>query len=151
MHVKRQGTKLSASHHKIYFLLQRAAHILKTQTDTALGDAGGLTTAQAAVMTIIVSSQPVTQKQIAIALSQRESAVASMALRLLKAGYITRSRSESDGRAWELNATEAGCEAMQLMQAQFDAFNVRIDNCLPDGNMEVLAAGLANIIDEFDR
>lgn len=141
---------MSASKNRIYFLLQRAAHRLKTEADAALGEVGGLTTAQAAVMSIITNDGPVTQKHIATTLSQRESAVTAMASRLLKAGYIIRSRSSSDARAWELKATAAGRQAMGQMQKPFDQINARLDECIPDKDIDKLAENLIKIIEEFD-
>jgi len=141
---------LSASKNRIYFLLQRTAHKLKTEADAALAEAGGLSTAQAAAMSIIAKSSPVTQKFIADTLSQRESAVAAMTARLLKAGYITRSRSTSDARAWELKATDLGRQALANMRQPFDRINATLDECMDSEDTDKLARSLIKILEAFD-
>lgn len=141
---------MSASENRIYFLLQRAAHRLKTEADAALKEEGGLTTAQAAVMAIIAQDGPVTQKHIAETLLQRESAITAMAARLLKAGYITKARSETDSRAWELRVTEAGEQAMAAMRVSFGRINGKLDGCISPGEMNALARHLERILDAFE-
>ena len=141
---------MSASQHRIYFLLQRAAHRLKTEADAALTDAGGLTTAQAAMMGIVAQDGPVTQKHIADTLSQRESAITAMARRLLKAGYISKVRSQSDARAWSLEATPAGFAAIERMRAPFDQINAKLDAAFTQAEMADLANALKQILESFE-
>lgn len=141
---------MSASEARIYFLLQRAAHRLKTEADRALTEEGGLTTAQAAVMSIIAQDGPVTQKHIAETLLQRESAITAMAARLVRAGYITKARSEADSRAWELRVTDAGEHAMAAMRVSFGRINDKLDACIKPGEMETLAESLASILEAFE-
>ena len=140
---------MSASKHRIYFLLQRAAHRLKTEADSALTEAGGLTTAQAAVMSIIATEGPVSQKHIADTLAQRESAITAMASRLLRSGYITKERSPKDARAWELQATEIGQLAMAKMHMPFNEINAKLDAAIDAAEMDKFAENLATVIDKF--
>ena len=141
---------MSASKHRIYFLLQRAAHRLKTQADSALSETGGLTTAQAAVMTIIAKDGPITQKFIAETLMLRESAITAMVNRLRKAGYISRLRSKRDARAWELEATELGRNALEQMRETFDTVNAKLDALMNEDEIAQFAARLCDILDAFD-
>lgn len=140
---------MSASAHKIFFRLQRAAHRLKTEADAALVETGGLTTAQAAVMSIIIADGPVTQKHIADILQQRESAVTAMVARLRKAGYVARTRSATDARAWALEATDAGRAADARIRTAFKALNEKLDQLFPDAEMDSLAEKLTRIMDTF--
>ncbi|MEM9375178.1 MAG: MarR family winged helix-turn-helix transcriptional regulator [Pseudomonadota bacterium] len=142
---------MSASKHRIYFLLQRAAHRLKTEADAALSDAGGLTTAQAAMMSIVEREGPVTQKHIATTLLQRESAITTMAARLLKAGYITKVKSDADARAWSLEATAEGRTALENMRAPFDRINAKLDTLFSEADITELAERLTQIIDSFSE
>ena len=139
---------MSAEKKRLYFLLQRSAHRLKTKADAALREVGGLTTAQAAVMSIIVSDGPVTQKHIAGILVQRESAMTAMVARLLNAGFITKSRSTNDARAVQLSATAAGQRAVDDMRKPFDEINAALDRCIDSRDMGRLAEMLIKIIDE---
>ncbi|MFK8050405.1 MAG: MarR family winged helix-turn-helix transcriptional regulator [Halioglobus sp.] len=140
---------MPASEKRIYFLLQRAAHELKINADASLRTAGGMTTAQAAVMSIVVSRGLVTQRELADTLSQRESAITAMAARLLKAGYIEKRRSSADARAWELSATDAGIQALSESSKAFDKLNAILDRSLGVEAIDSLADILATIIDEL--
>ena len=142
---------MSASKHRLYFLIQRAAHVLKKEADAALSEAGGMTTSQAAVLAILLSEGAVTQRFIANKLQQRESAVTAMADRLLKAGYITRQRSPNDGRAWLLTLTDDGHHALEAIREPFQSINAELDAAFPGEEMDALAKGLKHIIDEFGQ
>lgn len=141
---------MSASKTRIYFRLQRAAHRLKTEADAALMRDCGLTTAQAAVLNIISEDGPVTQKHIASILSQRESAITAMAGRLVKSGLITKSRSETDSRAFELRITEAGANALQTTRTTFGAINAALDDKINAKDMDALADSLDKVLDLFE-
>lgn len=142
---------MSAKDERFFFLLQMAAHRLKTAADAALVEAGGLTTAQAAMMAIVRAGGTVTQREVATRLKQRESAVGAMAERLLKAGYIARTRAETDGRAWNLSATKKGLEAMDAMGATFAGINAMIDEAFPGRDMERAAKGLRRLIERMEE
>lgn len=137
---------MNASKHKMYFLLQRAAHGLKKKADTALMDAGGMSTAQAAVMSIIAGQEGVSQRYLADKLMQRESAITTMANRLLKAGYITRVRSDTDGRAWVLKPTNEGLAALASVSAPFAGINAILDDVFAPEDVERIADGLLGIL-----
>ena len=142
---------MSASRNRIYFVLQRTAHLLKTVADASLTEASGLTTAQSAVMTIIAQEGPITQRRIADMLFQRESAVTAMAARLLKAGYIVRERSREDARAWQLTATNDGLSALARVKIAFDKINAILDERSADKEMDKLANSLEEILGAFDN
>lgn len=142
---------MSAKDERFFFLLQTAAHRLKTRADVALVEAGGLTTAQAAAMAIIRAEGAITQREIATRLKQRESAVGAMAERLLKAGYITRTRSETDGRAWMLAPTRRGLKAMDAMSGTFAEINAMIDEAFPGHDMTRMAKGLRRLIERMEE
>jgi len=138
---------MSASKNRLYFLLQLTAHRLQKRADTDLKNAAGLTTAQAAALAIIAEDGPVSQKQIADKLSQRESAVMTMASRLLDAGFITRIRSKADARAWELKASKKGLFALSEITTPFSKINKMLDTCLGDKNMDRFTADLKKILE----
>lgn len=137
---------MSASEHRLYFLLQRVAHRLKKRADGALKESAGLTTAQAAALSIIAKDGPVTQRFVADKLSQRESAVMTMTNRLLAAGYIDRKRSSSDGRAWEVAITQKGLDALSDIKVPFGEINAVLDKNIDAKDAERLAASLKKIL-----
>lgn len=142
---------MSARELRLYSLLQRTAHRLKIEADSAMTHAGGLTTAQAATMAIIASEGPVPQRLIAEALSQRESAITAMAARLLKAGYIKKTRSTDDARIWQLEATEEGREALERMREPFDHINAVLDDSFKGEDMKRLAGALQTLLDKLEN
>lgn len=142
---------MSASEKRLYFLLQLTAHRLKKRADTELKATAGLTTAQAAALAIIAKDGPISQKQVADKLSQRESAVMTMASRLLDAGLITRLRSQSDARAWELEASKKGLSALNEIEKPFSELNKLLDTCLGEENMDRLADDLGKILKAFSE
>ncbi len=142
---------MSASEHRLYFLLQRVAHRLKKRADSALKDSAGLTTAQAAALSIIAKDGPVTQRFVADKLSQRESAVMTMANRLLAADYISRERSVADGRAWELTISPKGLDALSNIKAPFGEINDVLDKNIDAEDAERLAVSLKNILAALDE
>ncbi|MEM6775427.1 MAG: MarR family transcriptional regulator [Pseudomonadota bacterium] len=141
---------MTASRTRIYFLLQRAAHRLKSCADAALLEAGGLSTAQAAVLTVIANNGPANQNFIARALSQRESAITAMGSRLKKAGYISKRRSRNDARAWELDLTDEGREALAQIRAPFDVINARLDRVFSEDELTMLAKMLEEVFEAFE-
>ncbi len=142
---------MSASKERLYFLIQRAAHVLKKQADARLKATAGVTTAQGAVIAILLKDGPSTQRQVADALKQRESAVATMSERLIKAGYISRRRCEDDRRAWILEATKKGRAAYDSMRAPFAEVNALLDETFAAEDAARFAKGLAKVVERFDN
>jgi DNA-binding MarR family transcriptional regulator len=134
----------------MFFLLQRAAHGLKKKADTELLDAGGMSTAQAVVMSIIAGQEGVSQSYLANKLMQRESAITTMANRLLKAGYITRTRSDTDGRAWVLKSTKEGLAALDAVREPFASINAILDDAFPPEDVERIADGLIDVLRQLE-
>ena len=140
---------MSASKERLYFLIQRAAHALKKHADARLKGVGGVTTAQGAMISILLDDGPRSPRQLADTLKQRESAVATMSERLIKAGYVVRRRSESDRRAWILEATERGRAAHDAMRAPFSEINAVLDDVFPPRQAALVAKGLARLIERL--
>jgi MarR family transcriptional regulator, organic hydroperoxide resistance regulator len=129
------------------FLLQRAAHQLKTQADASLGAACGLTTSQAAALTVIAQRGTTNQKEVVHALAQRESAITTMAQRLLDAGFISREPSANDARAWQLDVTDVGRDALERVRSAFAPVNAVLDACFTSDHLATLANGLTKVLE----
>ncbi|WP_417465075.1 MarR family winged helix-turn-helix transcriptional regulator [Kordiimonas sp.] len=138
---------MSANKHRLYLRLQLAAHQLKKHADRALLDSASITTAQAAVLSILKNEGQASQRTIADALGQNESAVTAMVKRLLKLGYVERNRSDLDGRAWVLTLTEGGKMALEQVSEPFLDVNTILDEVLDSGE----AAKLADYLDRISR
>jgi len=140
---------MSSSEHRIYFLLQRAAHCLKKEADRNLLSAAGLTTSQAAVLMLVAESSHATQKTIAVKLQQNESAITAMTARLLRDGFVARTRDPDDARSWSLRLTPAGKKALGKLRKPFAEINAAMDGALGARSSGRLARQLRSIIAEF--
>lgn len=135
----------SARSERLYFHLQLAAGRLRTEADRACLDAAGITTAQAAALVVIAGRPGTTQREVARALGQAESAVTTLVRRLLAADLVARRASPRDGRAWSLTLTEAGRIALARVDAAFGPVNARIDGALTPDEVGVLAGLLRRL------
>ena len=143
----------TAAELRLYFLLQLAAHLLKKVADARLQESAGLSTAQAAVLAIVSSRQPISQRAVARELRQNESAMTAMVARLLKLGYVARVRSKADERTWDLRMTQLGTTALEAARPAFSTINNALENALENTERRNLAVGLKKIIaviDSFD-
>ena len=142
---------MSAHKKRLYFLLQIAAHRIKTEADSVLMDAAGLTTAQVAVLNLIASSKEMRQRDLARRLKQNESAITAMITRLMKADLVARRRSETDGRTWLLKLTDNGKKTLKRAERPFETINARLDETLGKNGAAMLAKQLDAIADEFSN
>jgi DNA-binding MarR family transcriptional regulator len=132
----------SAAQHRIFFKLQRAAHLLKKRADDALLAAGGLSTAQAAALLVIDEKGPVSQREVARVLEQNESAMTAMVRRLITLDYVARTRSKDDVRRWDLTITSAGKDALRDASPAFGEVNQAIEARISSVEIEGLARTL---------
>lgn len=137
---------MSEDENRLYFLIQRTARELKRRADSELMEHCGITTAQAAVLAIIVNDGPVSQNTIAKDLMQRESAVATMTERLIKANLINRARSQTDQRAWSLTATARGQRVAELAGRRFVQINTLLDDALSGVDKRAVGEGLITLL-----
>ncbi|MFC3226004.1 MarR family winged helix-turn-helix transcriptional regulator [Marinibaculum pumilum] len=140
---------MTARELRLYHRLQRAAHDLKKAADRRVVEAADLTTAQAAVLAVVMDGEPASQRGVAEALGLNESAVTAMVGRLLTAGYLVRTRSAADQRAWELRLSPAGREVLARIETPFAGVNRRIEEVLSKEEMQSLADCLDRLSDAF--
>lgn len=140
---------MPAKEQQLYFLLQLSAHALRKKADVALTEAAGLSTAQAAVLAVLVRDGPTTQKEVSRQLMQRESALTTMVTRLQKAGFVDRKSSEQDARAWTLQATANGQAALKNAAAPFAKINEIMGECFSPSEIDTMAAGLSLLVERL--
>jgi DNA-binding MarR family transcriptional regulator len=133
---------MSAHRYRLISLLQRTAHRLKTEADAEFLETANITMAQATALELVIQAGPLSQRTLANALSQRESAITAMVERLRKAGYVCRRRSETDRRAWLLQATDKGRDARQRLQEPLRRINAELDAAFAEVDMAAMAEGL---------
>ncbi|MFZ5719252.1 MAG: MarR family winged helix-turn-helix transcriptional regulator [Pseudomonadota bacterium] len=137
-----------AGRERLYHLLQTAAHRLKVRADRDSEGVAGVTAAQAAVMFVIAREGSTTQRSVARQLKLNESAVTGMVGRLMEAGYVQRTPSPTDGRAWQVALSPTGEAALDRFRVNLDVLNRQITEAL-GGEAEVVrfAAGLRAILE----
>ena len=121
---------MTARSSRFYHALQIAAHRLQKRADQALMEAAGISTAQSAMLVIVAGSPGMRQNQVAATLGLNESAVTAMVNRLKTLGLVMRRRSGEDSRAWELQVTPKGEDALRAIEAPFAQINALIDETL---------------------
>ena len=133
---------MSASKHRIYFLLQRAAHRIRSISDELLLDELGITTAQTAALIVVEQINEATQRDIARELEQNESAVAATIARLERGGFVRKKKSKADGRAWTLTLTRKGQAALAESRQAFTKINSLLDSAIGEMGSAELAKTL---------
>lgn len=137
---------MSASDQRVLYFLQLAAHRLRTHSDRKGIAVAGVTTAQAGALFVIAGKPGVTQREIARALRQQESAVNGMIARLLEARLVERKDSASDNRAWSLFLTRKGTKALKALRKVLNDINARLIGALGEDGVRDLAASLRAIM-----
>ncbi len=137
---------MSEAKHRLYFLIYQVARQLKKTADEALLGSAGLTTAQAAALRIIVEEKSTTQRHVARTLDQQESAIGTMTKRLIKAGYITKQKSETDRRAAVLKPTRQGIKAIDNLLRAFVTIDDLVEEVLPEDRVETLSQELLAVL-----
>lgn len=138
----------AARDHRVFHLLQVAAHRVKTQADKRFLAGSGITAAQAAVLHVIARHPDATQRTVAQELKQQESAVTAMTGRLMDAGMLSRTQSLVDRRAWALNLTPKGETALAGFTTPLDELNAALTQALGgDAEVAAFAASLKALLD----
>src|SRR5689334_849593 len=142
---------MSASKHRVYHRLQLAAHRLQKAADRAVMAAAGITTAQAAVLSIVATDGPVTQRSVARKLGLNESAMTAMIARLRDMGLVDRLPDQDDSRAWSLQISDDGRGALKKIEQPFRRINQRIEAALDSDEIAQFADYASRIIDAFEE
>ena len=140
---------MSASKHRVYHGLQVASHRLQKAADRAIIAAAGITTAQAAVLSIVASEGSASQRSVARKLGLNESALTAMTMRLRNLGLLDRLPDEVDSRAWSLRLTADGRAALKRIEQPFRQINQKIEKALDADEIAALADYVNRISDAF--
>lgn len=111
---------------RLFFLLQRAAHQLRTTADRRLLAAAGVTTAQLGALFAVHDRPGITQQELARTLGLRESAVTGLVGRLAAAGLVAKGAHPREHRAVVLELTQTGRAALHRARPEADRFNAEL-------------------------
>ena len=134
---------------RLYHRLQVAAHCLQKTADREIGSRLDITTAQAAVLSVLTNQEGTTHKEIADALGFNQSAVTAMINRLISLDYVARVRNPNDGRSWILQMTPEGTQALELTRSPFSKVNSKISDTLDEDEILALSQSLEKLIRAF--
>jgi len=102
--------------------------------------------AEAYALTELAKENQLSQHDLVQRLNLAKSTVSRMVKKLVKRGWISRERSQDDGRVWLLSLTEAGVNtAINLSQARQTKF-AQILNHIPESEQENVLNALATLI-----
>jgi DNA-binding MarR family transcriptional regulator len=135
----------TARDERFYFHLQIAAARLRGAADRRCLERAGVTTAQAAALTVINQQPGVSQRVLARTLRQTEPSITTLVRRLIAAGLIDRTVDRSDARTRELALTDLGADALRAADAAFVAINRHIDDILMSIEIRQVADALRRV------
>ncbi|MEU6218961.1 MarR family transcriptional regulator [Streptomyces sp. NPDC047022] len=136
---------MSEPDERLFFLLQRAAHRLRTTADRRLLAAAGITTAQLGALFAVDERPGLTQQHLARSLGLRESAVTGLVGRLAAAGLVAKRTHPEEHRAVVLELTEAGRGALDSARPEIDRFNAQARALLGADGFTTTAAALHDL------
>lgn len=141
---------MSEPDQRLYFLLQRAAHQLRTSADQRCLSAAGITTAQLGALFAVRDQPGTTQQQLAHTLGLRESAVTTLVVRLTRAGLVTKRPHPHEHRAVVLELTDNGEAALRAAQPEVERFNQEVRALLGEEEFTRTTAALRMLVDWDD-
>ena len=130
---------------QLYHLLQLAAQRARKHADQAGVAAAGVTATQGGVLFVIEGSPGVSQRELARALGQQETAVPTMVSRLLAAGLVTRALRADNTRISSLHLSEKGTQALGKLRSGLDHINRHFEAALEPGDVDALAGALDDL------
>jgi len=128
--------------HRLFFLLQWAAHNLRQTADRRCLAAAGVTTAQLGALFAVQEQPGLTQQQLARTLGLHQSAVTPLVGRLTAAGLLVKSAHPQQYRAVVLELTDAGTAALHSAGPELDRFNAEVRDLLGDDGFAQASAML---------
>ena len=135
----------SPSQPRLYYLLQFAAQRLRRLADEACLATAAVTATQGGVLYLIRETPGLSQRQLARALDQQDSAVVTMISRLLAAALIALAPRPDDARVSSLSLTDRGAAALAALEAEMDAFHEEIERRLSPDEREAVARALSKL------
>jgi DNA-binding MarR family transcriptional regulator len=131
---------------RVYHLLQRAAHGLRTAADRRCTEAAGVTVAQLTALHVITEEPGCTQQRVAEVLGVREPAITAMIARLSAAGLVDRRAHPDQHRASALHPTPAGEAAVAAGRPTMEEFNAAIREAL-GGRLDEVAEAVRDLLE----
>jgi len=110
-----------------------------------------VTTAQAALLYFLAQSPGATQREAGDALAVTEASAGEMIAKLIGHGLVRRERAKSDGRAWSLDLTSEGQQAVLNLESRRSALNERLLAGESDETIQIVEAFLDRLSERIGR
>lgn len=111
---------------RLFYLLNRARHVVYKAADVTLLERLDVTSAQLGALFVIADSGDCTPGDLAERLDLNASAVTGLAERLERAGFISRRPHDEDRRVTLLALTDAGRDRLKAARPLIDELNGRL-------------------------
>ena len=126
-----------------------AQHRLMKSTDSAFGEALGISTTQLGVLLILERTPGALPKEVSEALGINKSAITALIGRMEEAGLVRRQPSDDDGRATHLFATPEGLAKAVASPPILTRLNARLTQDFSKGEIATVAQFLNAILERF--
>ena len=132
---------------KLYFLLQRAQHILKKGVDRELISCLGVSAAQLGALLFLEHREGCQHRELAEALSVNKSAVTTLVARLDAQGLIRRRPCAEDARAIRLELSDKARKLLRRSAAVRRELNTRFVDGFSDDEIAIVERFLLTTIE----
>jgi len=126
-----------------------AQHRLLKSTDSAFGEALGISTTQLGVLFILERTAGALPKEVSEALGINKSAITALIGRMEEVGLVRRQPSDDDGRATHLFATPEGLAKAVAARPILARLNARLTQDFSKGEIATIAQFLNAILERF--
>jgi DNA-binding MarR family transcriptional regulator len=134
---------------RLFHLMSLAQHRLLKTTDTAFGEALGISATQLGVLFILERSPGALFNEVSEALGVNKSAITALIGRMEAAGFVRRQPSNDDGRAVQLFATETGLKKAAAARPILTRLNARLTEGFDEQEVATVARFLQSILTRF--
>jgi DNA-binding MarR family transcriptional regulator len=138
-----------ASRPHLFHLMSLAQHRLLKSTDSAFGEALGISMTQLGVLFFLERRPGAMPKDISEALGINKSAITALADRMEAVGLIRREPSDDDGRAVNLFATRDGLEKAVAARPILARLNARLTQDFTEREIALIGRFLTAILENF--
>lgn len=132
--------------HRLYQQLSYIGHFLYRLRCQSGDDFKDSFRGQGKVLSILLKHPEISQKELSGLLDMRQQSLGELLAKLEKAGYICRTRSEKDRRAFDIQLTETGIEAAKKSLIQEKRSIPQVADCLTDEEKKEFSLYLDRII-----
>lgn len=131
---------------RLFFLLDRAHHKLFSELDRSSRQRFGIPLAQLVGLWAIKANEPINMITMGRRMGLKHSAMTGLVRRMQDNGLVTQSRSEQDGRAFEISLTEKGTGLRNEALPLISLVNDQLTEGFSDEEMDAILRFLNRIL-----